>query len=149
VQDAAYLVTVPAIVPDTHHLMRDPVIAYLPDDFQRPYPFQPTVIVDVGPVLEKITAMLDCHKSQFYEWLAYNHGYLDRLPEEDAARRTFLKKETQKRLKPRADKYRELLTHRYGKKRGAAIEYAEAFEGCEYGAPLDAVAQERLFGFLK
>src|SRR5918911_3968007 len=48
VQDAAYLVTVPAIVPDTPHLERDPVIAYLPDDFQKPWPFQPAVAVDIA-----------------------------------------------------------------------------------------------------
>src|SRR5262249_32670776 len=41
VQDAAYMVTVPAVVPEVPHLRRDPVIAYLPDDFQKPYPFQP------------------------------------------------------------------------------------------------------------
>src|SRR5262249_37669342 len=53
VQDAAYMVTVPAVAPDMPHLMRDPVIAYLPDDFQRPYPLQPSVVVDVGPVLDR------------------------------------------------------------------------------------------------
>ena len=37
-----------AVAPDTPHLQRDPVIAYLPDDFQRPYPLQPVVVVDVG-----------------------------------------------------------------------------------------------------
>jgi LmbE family N-acetylglucosaminyl deacetylase len=41
VQDAAYMVTVPAVVPDLPHLPRDPVIAYLPDHFQKPSPFQP------------------------------------------------------------------------------------------------------------
>src|SRR6266446_6208499 len=46
VQDAAYLVTVPAIVPEVPHLARDPVIAYLPDDFQKPYPLEPAVAVD-------------------------------------------------------------------------------------------------------
>src|SRR5436190_793154 len=50
VQDAAYLVTVPAVAPDTPHLPRDPAIAYLPDDFQRPYPLQPAAVVDVGEV---------------------------------------------------------------------------------------------------
>src|SRR5207302_3512267 len=59
VQDAAYMVTVPAVVPEVPHLPRDPVIAYLPDDFQKPYPFQPSVVVDVGPVFEQIVAMLD------------------------------------------------------------------------------------------
>src|SRR5689334_4200758 len=58
VQDAAYLLTVPAIVPEVPHLPRDPVIAYLPDDFQKPYPFRPDVLVDVGGVLEQIVDML-------------------------------------------------------------------------------------------
>src|SRR5438067_449647 len=53
VQDAAYMVTVPAIVPDVPHLPRDPVIAYLPDVFQKPYPFRPSVAVDIGRALEK------------------------------------------------------------------------------------------------
>jgi N-acetylglucosamine malate deacetylase 1 len=149
VQDAAYLVTVPAVVPDTPHLMKDPVIAYLPDDFQRPYPLQPSVVVDVSSVVDKIAAMLHCHQSQFYEWLAYNHGYLDRVPAEDAARLEWMKGEVRKRLRPRADRYRQLLIEQYGPERGAKVEYAEAFEGCEYGSPLDAEARARLFPFVK
>src|SRR2546423_1534170 len=61
VQDAAYLVTVPAVVPEVPHLPRDPVIAYLPDDFQKPYPHEPAIAMDVGGVLDKIVAMLHCH----------------------------------------------------------------------------------------
>src|SRR5437879_2925291 len=52
VQDAAYMVTVPALVPGTTHLAANPVIAYLPDEFSRPYPFQPSIAVDVGPVVD-------------------------------------------------------------------------------------------------
>src|ERR1700722_14197480 len=63
VQDAAYLVTVPAVAADTPHLARDPVIAYLPDDFQKPYPFQPAVVVDIGGVFDRMVAMLHCHTS--------------------------------------------------------------------------------------
>src|SRR5262249_14151366 len=48
VQDAAYLLTVPALCPDVPHLRRDPVIAYLSDEFTRPCPFEPTAVVDVG-----------------------------------------------------------------------------------------------------
>jgi len=147
VQDAAYLVTVPAVVPDAPHLRRDPVIAYLPDDFQRPYPLQPAVVLDVGGVLDRIVAMLHCHTSQFYEWLAYNHGYLDQLPAGDAARREFLLGQIKEKLRRRADKYRDLLCRAYGEERGQRVEYAEAFEACEYGAPLDDAARARLFPF--
>src|SRR5262245_57541365 len=67
VQDAAYMVTVPPICPDTPHLSVDPVIAYMPDQFQKPYPFQPAVAVDVTSVFDQLVAMLHCHQSQFYE----------------------------------------------------------------------------------
>jgi LmbE family N-acetylglucosaminyl deacetylase len=149
VQDAAYMVTVPAVVPETPHLTRDPVIAYLPDDFHKPYPLDATVAVDVGPVLDKIVDMLHCHVSQFYEWLAYNHGYQDRLPKDDKGRKAFLADTTRTRLRGRAERFRKLLIDLYGPERGAKVEYAEAFEGCEYGAPLDAAARARLFPFVK
>lgn len=149
VQDAAYLVTVPAVVPDTPHLPRDPVICYMPDDFQKPYPFHPAVVVDVGPVVDQIAEMLHCHQSQFYEWLAYNHGYADQLPKDEAARREWLGQRTRERLRPRAEKYRRQLIECYGPERGAKVEFAEAFEACEYGAPLDAAARARLFAFVK
>jgi LmbE family N-acetylglucosaminyl deacetylase len=148
VQDAAYMVTVPAVVPDAPHLPANPVIAYLPDDFQKPYPFEPSVLVDVGGVVDKIVAMLHCHQSQFYEWLPYNTQTLDQVPSDDGDRREWLAGQTRDRLRARADKYRELLVRAYGMERGGRIEYLEAFEGCEYGAPLDEAARRRLFPFV-
>jgi LmbE family N-acetylglucosaminyl deacetylase len=148
VQDAAYLVTVPAVVPDTPHLERDPVIAYLPDDFHKPYPFQPDVVVDVGAVFVQVVAMLHCHTSQFYEWLPFNGGYDDQVPAEDAARREWLAERARSRLGRRADRYRPQLLQTYGPERGRGIALAEAFEACEYGVPLDESARLRLFPFL-
>jgi LmbE family N-acetylglucosaminyl deacetylase len=145
VQDAAYMVTVPAVAPDTPHLPRDPVIAYLPDDFQKPYPFQASILIDVGSVVDKITAMMHCHVSQFYEWLPYNTGTLDKVPKTDDARREWLGEQVRARLRARADKYRNLLAA-HGPE-GTAVEYVEAFEACEYGAPLDEAARKRLFPF--
>ena len=147
VQDAAYMITVPAVVPGTKHLMRNPVIAYLPDEFQKPYPFSPTVAVDVGPVLDKIVGMLHCHTSQFYEWLAYNTGMLDQVPKGDAERRAWLGEQVKDRLRKQADRFRTLLVKQYGE-RGSRVEFAEAFEPCEYGSPLDDAAMKRLFGWL-
>jgi len=145
VQDAAYMVTVPGVAPDTPHLASNPVIAYLPDDFQKPYPFTPTVVIDVGKVIDRIVDMLHCHTSQFYEWLPYNSGIADKVPADDAGRRNWLAAQTQDRLRARALKHRELLRQRYGRERGDAVQYAEAFEACEYGAPLNEAAVERLF----
>jgi len=148
VQDACYLLTVPAVEPGVPHLARDPVILYLPDDFQKPYPFRPDVVVDVGPVLDRIVAMLHCHVSQFYEWLPYNVGQADRVPAGEEERRAWLAEQVRDRLRRRADLYRQQLAQAYGAQRGAAVTAAEAFEGCEYGAPLDETARRRLFGFL-
>jgi LmbE family N-acetylglucosaminyl deacetylase len=147
VQDAAYMITVPAVVPGTKHLMKNPVIAYLPDEFEKPYPFSPTVAVDVGPVIEKIIDMLDCHVSQFYEWLAYNTQTLDQVPKDDAGRRTWLGFHVKARLRRQAERFRAQLITCYGDQRGKKVEYAEAFEPCEYGAPLDEAAMKRLFPF--
>ena len=147
VQDAAYMVTVPAIVPDAPHLPANPVIAYLPDSFQRPYPFQPSVLVDVGPVLEQIVDMLHSHKSQFYEWLPYNAGYAEQVPAGEEERRQWLGEQVRQRLGAMAARFAPLLGRAYGSPGGKA-EYVEAFEACEYGAPLDEAAERRLFGFL-
>jgi len=148
VQDAAYMITVPAVVPGTKHLMKNPVIAYLPDEFLKPYPFSPTVAVDVGSVLDKIVAMLHCHQSQFYEWLAYNTGTLDQVPKGDAQRRAWLGEHVKARLRHQAERFRAQLIQCYGPERGKAVEFAEAFEPCEYGAPLDDAAARRLFPFV-
>jgi LmbE family N-acetylglucosaminyl deacetylase len=148
VQDAAYMITVPAVVPGTKHLMKNPVIAYMPDEFQRPYPFSPTVAIDVEPVVGKIVAMLHCHQSQFYEWLAYNTGTLDQVPKTDDARRACLGEQVKDRLRKQAKRFRAQLVQCYGPERGKVVEFAEGFEPCEYGAPLDAEAIARLFPFL-
>ena len=148
VQDAAYMVTVPAVAPATRHLDRNPVIAYLPDDFQKPYPLTPTVAVDVGPVFETIVDMLQCHVSQFFEWLPYNMGVADRIPADAKGRRAWLKDWFAGKLRRQADRHRELLIEIYGEEHGRRVEFADAFEPCEYGSPMDDEARRRLFPFL-
>lgn len=147
VQDAAYMVTVPAVAPDTKHLAANPVIAYLPDEFQKPYPFSPTVALDVEPVVENVIDMLCQHVSQFFEWLPYNMNIVDQVPAPVAQRREWLGAQTKARLARQADRFRPLLIRQYGAEAGAQVRYAEAFEGCEYGAPLDDAAARRIFPF--
>lgn len=146
--DAAYMVMVPAIVPEVPALRRNPVIAYLPDTFERPYPHSPTVVVDIEPVIDKIVGMLDCHESQFYEWLPYVMGLDDQVPTDAQSRREWLKQFYLDRIAPLADRHRDLLIETYGEERGHRIRYIEAFEPCEYGSPLDAAAKRRLFPFV-
>jgi len=148
VQDSAYMLTVPPVVPDVPHLRRNPVIMYLPDDFQKPYPFTPAVAVDVTGVYDKIADMLHCHQSQFYEWLPYNVCRPEDVPPDNASRRTWLADQMRPRLRAAADRFRNQLIQCYGPDRGEKVELAEAFEHCEYGAPFDEETRQKLFGFL-
>ena len=103
------------------------------------------MVLDVGQVVERIVDMLHCHTSQFYEWLPYNSGVADQVPSDERGRRAWLAEQTYQRLRRRADRFRDHLIERYGQQRGPRVQFAEAFEGCEYGAPLDAAAIRRLF----
>lgn len=101
VQDSAYLLTAPALCADVSHLARDPVIAYLADEFQRPYPFEPSVIVDVGAVWDQKIRLLHVHALQFYVWLPHNRNYADQVPENNADRLACLSWDTAARARCR------------------------------------------------
>ena len=143
------MVTVPNICALTPHLEKNPVIAYVSDGFMKPYPFTPDVAVGIGTVVEQKIAMLDCHVSQVYEWLPYNSGVLAAVPTGASERRAWLAERLLDRFREVAEKHRELLIALYGEETGSQIKYAEAFEGCEYGAPLTSENIRILFPFFK
>ena len=82
VQDAAFMVIVPSFCPDVPALRKNPVFLYTEDDFKKPNPFTPDVVVPIDPVLEKKVACVDALESQFYEWNPWLFGYLDEVPKE-------------------------------------------------------------------
>jgi LmbE family N-acetylglucosaminyl deacetylase len=143
VQDAAYLVVVPNITPDTPALRKNPVFLYYEDRFQRPNPFRPDVTVSIDDVIDKKLAMLDAHTSQVYEWLPWVDGQLDSVPRDPAARKEWLRNQ---RFRPASGAIRQNLVKWYGN-RADSIKYAESFELCEYGRqPSDAEIRQ-LFPF--
>src|SRR5207247_1422521 len=66
VQDAAYMVTVPNVAPDTPALRKNPTFMYFQDGFQKPAPFAPDVAISIDDVFDKKIDMLDAHVSQVY-----------------------------------------------------------------------------------
>jgi len=82
------------------------------------------------------------------EWLPYNRGCLDEVPADDGGRHDWLAAQVRARLRRWADRCREPLARRFGAVRAERVEAVEAFEACEYGAPLDDGTWQRLFGFL-
>jgi LmbE family N-acetylglucosaminyl deacetylase len=136
VQDAAYMVVVPNVAPDTPPLEKNPVFLYFQDHFQRPNPFRPDIAVAIDDVFDKKIAALDAHVSQFYEWLPWVDRRLDEVPKDPAERRKWLAQERGGRITPEV---RKALEKWYGPERAAKVQYAEAFEICEYGRqPSDA-----------
>jgi LmbE family N-acetylglucosaminyl deacetylase len=145
VQDAAYMVTVPNICPDTPSLRKNPVFLYFQDSFQKPAPFSPDIAVAIDDVMDKKWSMVDAHESQMYEWLPWHDGKLDQVPKDPKARLEWLRK--QWHFEP-APAIRTSLSKWYGPETAKGIRFAEAFEICEYGRrPSDADVR-MLFPFL-
>jgi len=146
VQDAAYMVVVPNIAPDTPALRKNPVFMYFQDNFQRPNPFRPDVAISIDDVIDKKIDMMDAHVSQFYEWLPWVDGMLEKVPKGATDRKRWLKETGGGQVSPAV---RETLTKWYGAEKAKAVRYAEAFEICEYGTRPDDAMIRKLFPFLK
>lgn len=145
VQDAAYMVAVPNIAPETPALRKNPVFLYYEDHFQRPNPFRPDVVVDITSTYDKKIADLDAHVSQMYEWLPWIGHYLNEVPKGKEERIKWLAARSARPIKPET---RTALEKWYGKERAGKVQYAEAFEICEYGAQPRDEEIKRLFPML-
>jgi len=141
VQDAAYMVVVPNLVPEVPALRKNPVFLYYEDNFQRPNPFRPDIAVDIDSVIDKKVEALDSHVSQFYEWLPWVDGKLADVPFGIEERKAWLKRA---RTRPISPQVRESLMKWYGH----SAQYYEAFEICEYGVQPDEARIRQLFPML-
>ncbi len=148
VLDAAYMVTVPNVCPETPICKMNPVFLYASDDFTKPTPFKPDVVVGIDQTLEKKIDMYCCHVSQFFEWLPFNSGTLDRVPKDKEGRREFVAVRYRKAAAGLADQYRSKLIELYGQEKGSKIKSAEAFEDSEYGSRLTKENIPLLFPFV-
>lgn len=148
VQDAAYMVTVPHFCPDVPILEKNPVFMYFPDRFQKPNPFKPDVVVDIGPTMEKKLDALAVMVSQFAEGGA--NGNADLYPADEAGQRKRqlqVRQSMARRNSSLADRFRAEIKQWYGDDKASAVKYAEVFELCEYGEQPDQNELKRLFPF--
>jgi LmbE family N-acetylglucosaminyl deacetylase len=144
VQDAAYMVIVPNVAPDTPPLKKNPVFLYTEDRFRNPAPFRPDIAVIIDPVFDQKIYAMAAHESQYFEWLPWTSGTLDQVPGDEASRLKYL---AERRKFTPDEKTRESLRKWYGDKAGNAL-HAEAFEICEYGRQPDDNEIKRLFPML-
>ncbi len=145
VQDATYLITVPNVVPEVPPLFRPPVVACMVDLFTTPCAMVPDVVLDVSARVDTIVAMLACHRSQVFEWLPYEGGILDDVPEDEEAKLVWLRGWFRRQVAPRVERFRPELCAAYGEDRAGQIEFVEAYEISQYAAAADVVTRRRLF----
>lgn len=145
VQDAAYMVIVPNIAADTPPLRDNPVFLYAQDYFKKPNPFTPDIAVAIDDVIDQKIYATAAHESQYFEWLPWTSGRLDDVPADEKGRLEYLARRYRAGVSPDV---REALIRWYGKEKGSAVKYAEAFEICEFGRRPDEKEILRLFPML-
>ncbi len=144
VEDSAVLVVAKFFAPDTPALSKNPVFLYYSDNFKKPYPFDPAIIVGIDDVVDRKRAAIEAMPSQFADKDSWMGRYLPNVPEDADARRVFIREWLIDRDADVANDYRELLMQRYGAA-GQTIKYAEAFELCQYGAQPSLAQLNELF----
>jgi LmbE family N-acetylglucosaminyl deacetylase len=148
VQDSAYMVAVPFFCPDAPPLKSNPLFLFYPDRFQKPNSFQADIAVNIDPVIAKKLDALEPLESQFYEGGALGSADLvPRDPDKQADRRKQVREGHAARFRDLAKRFRGKLTDWYGKEAAEKVEYAEAFEICEYGRQPNKKELARLFPF--
>lgn len=167
VQDASYLLIVPNYCPEAPAMRETPVICHHHDNFNNP-PFVTDLVVGIDDVIDTKFLMKNCHVSQFYEWLPYTIGILDRVPTDPQVRLEWLHQpridrsaapddskvlavrpihnHSEHREAAMASRHRDMLIERYGEA-GRNIHFAEAFCQCEYGKKLTKELEKELFPF--
>ena len=129
VQDAAYMVIVPNVAPEVPPLQKNPVFLYSEDNFQKPSPFEPDIAVIIDTVFDQKVYAMSAHKSQFFEWLPWTAGNLDKVPTDDKGRLEML---ANWRSQPPKEALLKCAEKWYGTTASSA-KHIEGFEICEYG----------------
>jgi hypothetical protein len=140
------MVTVPFICPDVPYLKDNPVFMYYTDRFQKPYASQADVAVSIDSVIDKKLDALGAIESQFLEGGANGHEGL--MPHDEASRKERVQAVRDgfaSRNRGVANRFRKELGEWYPADK--KIQYAEAFEICEYGSRPNKEQLRKLFPF--
>jgi LmbE family N-acetylglucosaminyl deacetylase len=138
VQDASFMVIVPNVAPDTPPLKRNPI--FLWSDFT-----DPDIAFDIDNVADQKIYAASAHVSQFFEWLPWLDGTLDKVPAGEEGRLKFMSSW----LTPPNEAVRECLKKWYGEQAASKIKNAEAFKIADYSRKPDNEELLKLFPILK
>ena len=152
VVDASYMVIVPNVCPDTPPLSKNPLFLYMEDNFTKPYPHEPDIVVSIDNIIELKIDGLHAHTSQMYEWLPWTNGgdeILAKIPTTNNERRKWLTKRVKNRSNNIDSIKRISLVKWYGKDLAKKVKYIESFEVAEYGMQPTDKDIRSLFPMLK
>jgi LmbE family N-acetylglucosaminyl deacetylase len=150
VQDSAYMVAVPKLLPEVPPLKGNPVFLFYSDRFQKPNPFTADIVVGIDGVIEKKMQCVELLESQFFEGGALGGPQL--IPKDEDGRRkrkAEVREQHLARDRQTADRYRNRLTEFYALDTAGKIKFVEAFEICEYGRRPSAAELRTLFPFFE
>jgi len=144
-QDAAVVVVAPFFVPDTPPTKKNPVFLYSYDGFKKPYPFEPSIVVGIDPAADQKWDCISAMPSQFGDEHSWQASTGSGIPSGEAERKAYLLDRVKRRNQAVADQFRDRLIALYGQEKGSQIQYAEAFELCQYGSQVDEQTLKQLF----
>src|SRR5690625_7165183 len=114
VNDAIILVEAKFFTPDTPPLPRSPVVLYYSDTFQRPYPFQPDIMVGFDDVIDQKRTALEQMPSQFSDVDSWTYGRAEEIPDGEEERMSLRLNNLLNRNVQVADQFRDFLIELYG-----------------------------------
>lgn len=138
VQDASFMVIVPNIAPDTPPLKKNPVFFYSNMS-------APDIAVDIDDEATQKIYAASAHVSQFFEWLPWLDGTLDKVPQSEEGRLQFMKIW----LNKPNDAVRQCLKKWYGEAKASKVMYSESFRIADFSRKPDHDELLKLFPMLK
>ena len=137
VMDTTFLVRVPLFCPGVPVPEKNPVYAFSYDAYTDPRPIRTDAVVSIDDVLDEKMRLLDCHESQFYEWLPWVDFGIENF---DVTGMTW------EQRKAHLVKYWGPIYQRAAKLANVpGIEYAEVFEQSAYGRQVSPEEFKALF----
>ena len=143
--DAAVVVVAPFFVPDTPPTVRNPVFMHYSDGFVDPKPFEPTVVVGIDEAADKKWKCVSAMPSQFGDKDSWQGRTLPNVPAGDRERESYLLDSSRSGTSPSPTSIARSWSSLYGKERGQAIKYAEAFQLGQYGRQASLDELKRMF----
>jgi Uncharacterized proteins, LmbE homologs len=144
VQDAAFLVNVPKLLPEVPALEQSPLFLYTKGRYVNPQKPLSDIVVDITPVVREKAHVIDAHVSQIYEWLPWINRSNDTIPRTQEGKIEYVLREYVLKRGEIKEKDKPVIEEWYGDK-AKEVKTIEAFEICEFGRTVDDEDVRELF----